>query len=136
MSYPATNNDLMIAWHGVDGDSRTFPAELGPNSEAPAPTTPPPSGIPRPNAVLDASSFAAPGLDPAARLVATVGPGSPSAIRLRSMGFENSTGTGPTVPAAFQTRRRKAAFGGQRADFRSVLRPHFHAVTGNSRRQA
>jgi hypothetical protein len=136
MTDAATNNDLIIACHGVDGDSRSFPAELGPYSEAPAPTTPPPSGIPRPNAVLDASSFAAPGLGPAARLVATVGPGSPSAIRLRSMGFENSTGTGPTVPAALQTRRRKAAFGGQRADLSPVLRSHSHAVTGNSRRQA
>jgi hypothetical protein len=107
MSDPATNNDLIIAWHGVDGDTRTFWAELGPYPEAPAPTTLP-SGIPHPNTVLDASSFAAPGLDPSAQLVATVGPGSPSAIRLRSVGLENSAGTGPAVPAAFQTSARPA----------------------------
>ena len=49
MTDPSTNNDLIIAWHGVDGDTRNFWAEVGPFLETPVPTTLA-TGIPRPNA--------------------------------------------------------------------------------------
>lgn len=107
MSDPSTNNDLIIAWHGVDGDTRNFWAEVGPFMETPVPTTLP-TGIPRPNAVLDANSFAGPGLDPAAHFVATVGPTAPSTIRLRTVGLENTADTGPAVPPSIQTTARPA----------------------------
>lgn len=100
MSFLSGLNDVLFAWHGVDGDTRTFWAEIGPILT---------DTIPRgtgPNKVLDASSFAAPAIDQSAHILATVGPTAPSAIRLRTLG--NAIGGGPAVPASFQTTARPA----------------------------
>jgi hypothetical protein len=86
-------NDVLFFWHGVDGDTRTFWAEMGP--------------APGSNHILDASSFAAPAIDQSASILATVGPTAPSAIRLRSVA-NGTFGAGPAVPASFQTTARPA----------------------------
>jgi hypothetical protein len=102
MSFLSALNDVLFAWHGVDGDTRW--AEMGPIVTD---TIPKGTG---PNRVLDASSFAAPAIDQSARILATVGPTAPSAIRLRTIG--NTIGGGPAVPASFQTTARPAVTGG------------------------
>ena len=99
MSDVSRLDDVLFAWHGVDGDTRTFWAEMGPAF------TDAPPGI-HPNRVLDASSFAGPALDPSAHMLASVGPSAPSGIRLHAIG--NSIGAGPAVPANFQTTARPA----------------------------
>lgn len=105
MTDPANNDDLIIAWHGVDGDTRTFWTEFYPSSGS-VPTTLP-SGIAA-GSVLDANSFAAPGLDPSARLIASVGATAPSSMQLRAVGADNTTGPGPAVPPDFLTISRPA----------------------------
>ena len=100
MSFLSGLNDVLFAWHGVDGDTGTFWAQMGPIVTD---TIPKGTG---PYQVLDASSFAAPAIDQSARMLATVGPTAPSAIRLRTIG--NAIGGGPAVPASFQTTARPA----------------------------
>ena len=94
-------NDVVVAWHGVEGDTQTWWAELGPVF-----TAGPPAILP--NRVLDPSSFAAPALDPSALLLASVGPTAPSSITLRDVESWGISGGGPAVPASFQTTARPA----------------------------
>jgi hypothetical protein len=110
MAFLSGLNDVLFFWHGVDGDTRTFWAEMGPIMTDTSPTSP--KGIEtRPNQVLDASSFAPPAIDQSAHILATVGPTAPSAIRLRTIGNPVSFGSGPAVPASFQTTARPAVAG-------------------------
>lgn len=103
-------NTLVLGWHGVDGDTRTWRAEMvaGPNS------TQPPAKWAR--AVVDSPScFAAPAFaaiegggdrNGHAGLAAMMGPGSPSAIQLEPLGSGGLDA--PAVPPSFQTTTRPA----------------------------
>jgi hypothetical protein len=93
-------NSLILAWHGVDGDTRIFLAEMTTFSDKPPAAWSPGRVI--------GQSFAAPAMaanqDGSTKFVAVMGPGSPSAIQ-----FSSIIGPpGPTVPPSFQTSARPA----------------------------
>jgi hypothetical protein len=96
-------NDVVLAWHGVDGDTQTWWANTG---EIPA------SGTVkiRPNQLLGIKSFVGPALDPSARLLAHVGQAPPSAITLRraDKNGDFSNGGDAAAPSNFQTDARPA----------------------------
>ena len=89
-------NSVVLAWHGVDGDTRIFRVEM---------TTfggPAPAGWSG-NRVYG-ESFAAPSLA-SPDIAAVMGPGSPSAVQLGRLG-PTGLGSGPPLPSSFQTTTR------------------------------
>src|SRR5271166_2602725 len=99
-----TSDVLLVAWHGVEGDTATWWATTGPLSN---------NALPKINANhhFQANSFAGPAVDPSAHLVASVGATAPSLITLQSVDSNGDiSGPGPLVPTTtdFHTDARPA----------------------------
>jgi len=82
MSDIQRRNYIVLGWHGVDGDTKTFCAQIGPSSAAHRRSLA--------DRVVDENGFTGP-----ARLMATVGPTPPPAILLRSLTAGSVSGGGP-----------------------------------------
>lgn len=100
MSDISIRNLVILAWHGVDGDTATYSAQIGPYTGKDAAQV-------SSHQTVDARAFAAPAMDPTAEVLATVGLTSPSPIRLRPVPKQSWTG-GPAVPETFVTDARPA----------------------------
>ncbi len=91
-------NSVVLAWHGVDGDTRIFRAEMTTfDGAAPAGWS---------SVRVYGESFAAPALA-SPNFAALMGPRSPSAVQLARLD-PAGLGPGPAVPSSFQTTTRPA----------------------------